>query len=394
MAKDRVGVVVAGGGVAALETALALQALAGDRVEVQLLGPEPHFWYRPLSVLEPFDDGRVRPLEVAALARACGATFDLGTLALVEPDRRCIRTVAGAEYAYDALVVACGARAHTAVAGAFTFRGPGDSEALSLLLRELTAATPARLVFAVPAGAAWPLPLYELALLTATHLAGQDVEIAFATPEDEPLGILGPEASAAAGRLLEERGIELHTGSAPVGFHDGTLALSTGRTILADRVVSLPRLVGPDIPGLPKDSDGFVPTDAHGRVEGVDDVYAAGDATTFPVKQGGLAALQADAVAEAIAAAVGANVDPQPFQPILRGLLVTGGAPLFVRRGLDDAAAEATVSTEALWWPPGKIVGHYLAPFLAEHADDVLSPPDVGTLAVAVALPAHAGADA
>ena len=40
-------------------------------------------------------------------------------------------------------------------------------------------------------------------------------------------------------------------------------------------------------------------------MEGLDGVYAAGDATWYPIKQGGLAAQQADVVATAIAAAVG-----------------------------------------------------------------------------------------
>ena len=61
--------------------------------------------------------------------------------------------------------------------------------------------------------------------------------------------------------------------------------------------------------------------DEHGRVSGIEDVYAAGDATTFPIKQGGLAAQQAVAAAEAIVARHGTDLDPQPFRPVLRGML-------------------------------------------------------------------------
>jgi sulfide:quinone oxidoreductase len=92
------------------------------------------------------------------------------------------------------------------------------------------------------------------------------------------------------------------------------------------------------------------------------DVYAAGDATSSPIKHGGLAAQQADAAAEAIAARTGAIVMPEPFRPVLRALLLTGGEPLYLRAELPGPAA---VSTEPLWSPPGKVGGRYLAPFLA-----------------------------
>ncbi|MGI8728981.1 MAG: hypothetical protein ACR2LK_03160 [Solirubrobacteraceae bacterium] len=58
---------------------------------------------------------------------------------------------------------------------------------------------------------------------------------------------------------------------------------------------------------------GFTPVDEHGRVQGLADVYAAGDGTTYPVKQGGLACQQADAIAELLAANAGADVNPHPF---------------------------------------------------------------------------------
>lgn len=134
----------------------------------------------------------------------------------------------------------------------------------------------------------------------------------------------------------------------------------------ADRVVSLPRFDGPRLPGLPHDSRGFIPNDPHGRVEGLDDVYAAGDATTFPIKQGGLATQQADVVAQAIAARAGAPVTPEPFRPVLRGLLLTGRTPAYrsteLRGGLGDMSR---AEVEPLWWPPSKIAGRYLSPYLA-----------------------------
>jgi sulfide:quinone oxidoreductase len=103
-------------------------------------------------------------------------------------------------------------------------------------------------------------------------------------------------------------------------------------------------------------------------VPGLDGVFAAGDATAFPIKQGGLAAQQADAVAEAIAASVGADVDPQPFRPVLRGVLLTGDSARFLRADISgEAGDDSTVAVEALWWPPNKLCGRYLAPYLSSQ---------------------------
>ena len=170
--------------------------------------------------------------------------------------------------------------------------------------------------------------------------------------------------------LLDERGIALHTRAYPAEARAGELLLVADGIVVADRVVALPRLQGPRIGGVPQTFEGFIPVDLHGRVSGMSDVYAAGDVTTFPVKQGGIAAQQAEAAAEAIAAAAGVGVTPRPFRPVLRGLLLTGAEPRYLRGDLSGGAGEhaSQASPEPLWWPPAKIVGRYLAPFLAELA--------------------------
>lgn len=366
-------VLIAGGGVAALEAALALRELAGDRVSVELLAPEPHFWYRPLAVAEPFKLEEVRRFELPALASAAGATFTLGALASVDVDRHVALTAAGAEIPYDALLIACGTLAEPAIHGALTFRGPADTERFERLLARIHGGEVRRVAFAVPWGAAWSLPLYELALLTALDVAAfgvRGVELALVTPEDEPLRLFGQEASDAVRGLLDERAIAVHTRSYPVNFRDGELMLVPEGSVSADRVVALPRLRGPRIDGVPQTRGGFISVDLHGRVSGVPDVFAAGDITNFPVKQGGIAAQQAEAAAEAIAAAAGAELTPRPFRPVLRGLLLTGSVPRYLRREITGGFGEtSSVSREPLWWPPAKIVGRYIAPFLATLAE-------------------------
>jgi sulfide:quinone oxidoreductase len=194
------------------------------------------------------------------------------------------------------------------------------------------------------------------------------------------LAVFGRAASQAVARLLAERGIGLAAGAYPRAVEHGWLRCAPGGRIAAVRVVALPRLRGPAIAGCPGARNDFIATDLHGRVEGLDDVYAAGDATTFPLKQGGIAAQQADAAAEHIAARAGAPVEPRPFRPVLRGLLLTGAVPKFLRTELVGPTAGANVEEQPLWWPPSKIAGRYLAPFLAAHAGlaIVAPPPTLG----------------
>ena len=385
-------VLIAGGGVAALEAALALRDLAEERVALELLSPEPYFWYRPLSVLEPFEAGEMHGVELIELARACGALVTLGALDSVEVGAHLARTHAGQEVEYDALLVAVGARPVAAVDGALTFRGPADTQRLRSLLIEIAAGAVERLVFAVPGGVTWPLPLYELALQTAVFIAANELsgpELLLVTPEQAPLSLFGSEASTAVSELLAARGIAFRGDTYPVSFDGRTLTLRPEDSMRADHVVALPRLEGPTIAGLPHDDRGFIPIDRHGRVRGAEDVFAAGDAADFPIKQGGLAAQQADAAAEAIAAAAGADLAPKPFDPVLRGLLLTGGEPRFLRASLTGGrGATSTAQPAALWWPPAKIVGRYLAPFLAEQSGLILTTPTGDSMRVDLHLTA------
>ena len=367
-------VLIAGGGVAGLEALLALKLHAQERVSIELLAAEPQFWYRPLAVAEPFGLGRIHGLDLSDIADEYGALFTVGRLDSVDTESHVARSSAGTELDYDVLLIAVGARPVESIPGAFTFRGPADSEAFGSLLGELAENEAKRVVFALPGAVSWPLPLYELALQTAACLP--NLEVVVVTHEEAPLQIFGPAARSAIAELLADRRIRVRTSSYPVAFENRSLVLTPDWELEADHVVALPRLEGPGIAGIPGDSQGFIVTDGSGRVTGIEDVFAAGDATAFPVKQGGLATQQADAAAEAIACLAGADVAAEPFRPVLRGLILTGGAPLYARAELNRAGFVSSVDTDALWWPPGKIVGRYLAPFLAERSGAILDLPE------------------
>jgi sulfide:quinone oxidoreductase len=390
-------VLIAGGGVAGLEATLALGALAEERVSVELIAPEADFTYRPLAVAEPFRVADVRRFPLESLAREAGAELRRGTVVAVDAARHAVTTSEGEDLSYDVLLLALGGRPREAVPNALTFRGPEDGPAFAALLEEALSGEARRLVFALPAGVAWPLPLYELALLTGTYLtdAGtMGVELTVVTPEEAPLALFGTAASDAVRELLDIRGIGLRVRTTPVSFEAGALRLAPEGRLDTDRVVALPRLEGPSLTGVPQNAEGFVPTDEHGRVAHLDDVYAAGDLTQFPIKQGGIAAQQADAAAAAIAAQAGAPVEPLPFKPVLRGLLLTGIFPRYLRAEVGKQAS--TVDVEPLWWPPAKIVGRHLSPFLAARLGISEAPPPAagqGAVPVEVELdPRHAGA--
>jgi sulfide:quinone oxidoreductase len=363
---DTLDVVIAGGGVAALEATLALCALAHEPLSIEVVAPEADFVYRPLSVTDPFGVGETRRFPLRKLVEAAGGSFRPGRVAAVEPDRYAIALEGGATVAYDALLVALGARPREAVPGALTFSGPESSSALKEVLEQALSGEARRIVFALPGGVAWPLPLYELALLTRSFLVDRGataVQVVLVTPEERPLALFGAHASEAIAELLADRGVEYHLRTTPLRFEAGALSAAPSGTIPADRVVALPRLEGPRLAGLPSDPDGFLPIDAYCRVGSEPDVFAAGDATSFPLKQGGIAAQQADVAASEIARRTGSELERSPFKPVLRGLLLTGMTARFLRA--EPGRPASAVDTEALWWPPAKIVGRHLAPFLA-----------------------------
>jgi sulfide:quinone oxidoreductase len=364
-------VVVAGGGVAGLEGVLALRHLASDAVDITMLAPDEHFVYQPMSVAEPFASGPAQRYPLARVADDLRLRLVRDALGSVDTTERTVRTASGDELAYDHLLVAIGARREPAYERVLTFRGQEDTEPAHGLVQDLEGQYVRRIAFVVPPGQTWSLPLYELALMTAARareMGLDDAEITLVTPEDSPLAVFGMQASEEVARVLSEAGIAVEAGSVPEVEHGREITLRpSGTTITADRVVALPRVVGRPVDGLPANDDGFIPIDEHARVPGVDNVWAAGDGTTFPVKQGGIACQQADAAASDIASAAGCDVTPEPFRPVLRGQLLTGGEPRFMRHHLEGGHGEdSEVSAYVFWWPPSKIAGMHLAPYLGE----------------------------
>ena len=357
-------VIVAGGGVAAVETLLALRRLAGERVVTTVVAPQLTFTSNAMAVARVFSRGHLRHVELADLADE--VVHD--SVAEIDPDAHRIRCSSGDELGYDHLVLAVGGRARSAWRHGITFGEDPAEEALHGLLEEVERGYVGQIAFVVPGcGAVWPLPLYELAVMAArqTWSMGMDhVRFALITPEERPLAVFGRAPSHAIGELLDGCGIEFIGSTYATVGHCYVQLDPSGRRLDGVRVVSSPVLEGPHLPGVPTDTAGFILADPHGRVPGLRGVYAAGDGAAFPIKQGGLATQQADAVAESIAAAVGAPVTPEPYRPVLRAALLTGGDTRYLQYAVAGGDGEGAIATAPLWYPPAKLAGRYLSQFL------------------------------
>ena len=356
--------VIAGGGVAGLEALLALHTLARDRVSLTLIAPDPDFSYRPLAVAEPFALGRAHRVPLREFTDEAGAELVEAAVVGVDDGAGQVRLDSGGTRSFDALLVAPGGQAVSGVEGATTWWPGGDPEVYGGLLRDIEEGYTKRLAMVVPPGAVWPLPVYELALMTAGEaraMGHDDVVVMVVTPEHEPLSLFGEQASAAVADELRSAGIELKTGVVGQVVRGGLTLEPGGERVEVQRVFAVPRLLGPALEGLPADDEGFILADDSAAVEGCERTWAAGDGVVSPVKFGGLATHQARRAVAAIAKRAGVDDAPDPGEPVLHGRLLVGSKR--TRR----LAARGDAEGAPLWWPAGKVAGEYLPRWLAEH---------------------------
>ena len=211
-------IVIAGGGIAGLEALLALRAWAHDNVRLTLIAPDADFGYRPLAVAEPFGLGHAHRVP---LSRFAADELIIDAVAGVDDHARELQLRDGGTRSFEALIAAPGARAVAGVAGATTWWPGGDAESYGGLLRDIDEGYVKRIAIIVPPGAVWPLPAYELALMTAgeAHAMGQDVKVTVVTPEREPLTRFGEQASRAVGEELSRAGVDLIAGAVASTAH-------------------------------------------------------------------------------------------------------------------------------------------------------------------------------
>jgi len=364
---DRQKVLVAGAGVAGLEAALALRDLAGDRVDVSLHDPSREFAYRPFGIGEPYGTTRAFRYDLRSLSELCGASLHPNAIASVEPERCTAVSRDGERLPYDQLIVATGVRMLWSVPGAVTYWGVADEGQVGELIADLRLGRLQRLVLTMPAGHSWVLPLYELALLASNLLdktANDRTRITVVTPEGAPLEIFGPRAAEQTSALLAQRHIDVIAGARPVSFAAGRLRIASGADVEADAVITLPRLEGRRIGGIPHDEDGFIAVDEHGGVVGLERTYAAGDVSSLFFKQGAFSTQQADTVAEAIAAAVGVGIKPRPVGPQMRAVLWTAQGPRYLCGGNGDSRTSSPSQRHLEFLHNGRLTARYLSPLV------------------------------
>ena len=365
-------VVICGGGVAATEGLLRLRAIAGDSVAITLLAPNDDFVYRPLAVREAVALGFGRRYQLSGIARRADAEWVRDTLAAVDTAGQAVHTGQGRELRYDALLVAVGGRQIADLEHATTFRDADAGSLYESVVQDVEKGQARSVAFVVPEGPVYPLPVYELALMTAAaaRRAGVDApELSLVTPEPIALAAFGGSAGIVVTQLLSAAGIKVY--GAAMAYAPGPhelLIQPHGVELSPDRIVAMPRISGPELPGLAEGgTHGFIPIDCHCRVPGTQGrVFAAGDATAFPIKHGGLGAQQADVAAAAIALLAGVGVETKPFQPEIRGKLLTGGKPLYLSATVVGGEGfNSQVSDTPPWPVDDKIVAEEVGPYLA-----------------------------
>ena len=385
-------VIIAGGGVAGLEALLGLHSMAGERVSLRLIAPDPDFSYRPLAVAEPFGMGHAHHVPLKRFAEETGAELVLDAAVGVDDANGLVHVRDGGAQGFDALLLATGGRPVAGVADATTWWPEGDPDTYGGLLRDIDEGYTKRLAIVVPLGAVWPLPAYELALMTAgeaREMGHDDVQVTVVTPEHAPLALFGEEAGEAVAEELRWGGVEARTGVVARRGPSGLVLEPGGEQLDVQRVYAVPRLLGPDLEGVPADEEGFIRADDDGLVEGCERTWAAGDGVVSPLKFGGLATHQARRAAAAIAGLAGADNVPDPGEAVVHGQLLVGHRRRRLR-GRGDAEGAP------LWWPQGKIAGEYLPRWLAEQgvAPPATQEPPQGGVNVRRTLRALRGAEA
>lgn len=365
---EKLHVVIAGGGIAALETALALHDLAPERVAVTLIAPNDELVYRPMTVREPFAYSRASHYSLAAVLSETTVVHLADKLDRVDPAERLVYTEENGTLGYDALVLALGAEIRPRYEHAITIDDRRLDEALHGLIEDVEGGFLDSVAFVAPGRMAWPLPLYELALMLAgrAYDVGATLSTTIITPEDRPLAIFGQAVSDGVADLLKRRGIKTIASGYVEIPAQGQIVINPGdRHLQASRVVALPELYGPSVRGLPVSEHGFLAVDQHCRVAGAGPVFAAGDIVDFPVKQGGIGSQQADVAAEAIAKLAGAEIAPHAFDPVIHGVLLTDERPRYIAAKITGGHGFASqFSEEPIDGVTHKVAAKYLAPRL------------------------------
>lgn len=312
-------IVILGSGFAALSTIRALRRRGVD-ADITVVSPRNELVYLPSLIWLPSgekqgDDLRI-PLD--GFFQRQRVAWHRGSVQQVLDGGRRVVTDTG-ELGNDILVVATGGRYLRKLPGIehaiLPCEGIASAEAIRDRLAAMDGGTIAIGFSSNPKepGAVRGGPMFEFLFGIDTLLRRQGrrdrFKLVFFNPSAQPGQRLGPKAVAKMLALMHEQGIETHLGHKLVRFDAGQV-VTEGGAFAADLILFMPGLTGPawlDGSVLPLSEGGFVACDAHCRARGLEHVFVAGDAGSYPgpdwmAKQAHQADLQAEAVAGNIAA--------------------------------------------------------------------------------------------
>ena len=383
---SRPRIVVLGSGFAGLETTFLLRLRLRDRVDLTVVAPQEEFAFRPNAIYVPFG------ADPADLYVGMGKPFARRNVAFVQdaaagvdPDAHEVTLAGGRTVAYDKLVIATGADMRPEeIPGladhAATIWTPqsmlGVRERFERVRDAAREGTRSRVLFLIPPNNKCAGPLYEVVLMFETWLrrAGvrEHVDITWSTFEQSYIQAFGPRLHEVVTEEFTRRGIEGHVDERVSVVTEDAARYEGGLSRPYDHLIAFPPYVSAvRYEGLPSDDRGFLETVMETRqLTGAPDIYAPGDAGDFPVKQAFLAFLQADTVAEHIAAELGEHAFEQPFDPVSMCIMeqfdkatfaqvplqLTGdpARPVTVR---PDADGDYKVGTGAIWRMGKKMLG-------------------------------------
>jgi sulfide:quinone oxidoreductase len=363
---DKHHITILGGGFAGLETTFLLRMRMRGAVDLTVVSEWEAFTFRPNTIYVPFGaDPADLVVDLSKPFHRRDVTFIGGRVAGVDPDAHEVALEGGRKLGYDKLVIATGAGMRPdEIPGlaehAATIWTPesmlGVRDRFQQVLEDGRQGRSSRVLFLIPPNNKCAGPLYEIVMMFETWLrrehAREHADITWSTFEQTYIQAFGPRLHDVVSDEFEQRGIDGHTDEIVTEIAAGEARYADGSTRAFDHLIAFPPYVSAvRYEALASDDRGFIQTDpATRQVAGEPDVYAPGDAGDFPVKQAFLAFLQADTVAEHIAASVAADEFEKPFDPVSMCIMEMFDKATFAQVPLEltgDPARPVTVRADA-----------------------------------------------
>ena len=341
-------VVVLGGGIGGIVAARELRRRAPRDTRITLVDREPAFTFSP-SLLWLMSGGRnLQQISRSRerLARK-GVDLAIGEVEGLDVEGQRVR-VGGSDIAFNHLVIALGYQPAPELMpglpeGAIDIYAPDGALAAGRALRGLERGRVIVLIAKLPYKC--PAAPNEAAFLAEAILrrTGSRATVALYTPEPYPMPTAGETLGKALAAMLEQRGIELHTGRSAeaVDARSKELILEGGERVGYDLLLAVPPHRTAHVvraSGLSNDA-GFIAPDPATLATQAAGVYALGDVTQIPIaggkflpKAGVFAKAQAKVIARRIADELGGRESRATFD---------GEGSCFVDMG-DGVAAFAT----------------------------------------------------